>query len=428
MGCYPFSKKKYKVTSSVQNPSETLGRKDRAEGGNNCNDFDCSGGYWRILQAISHRPPLSKMLGSDNSFSSQFRNFLSQSLHRDKDLRASADVLLTHMFLTPEMTHEGGRIHERKAVNCILDLDATVEHDVMKDFINRCCQGHREQVEQRYWPSTAGIFPAINRTGSSSLLVNDEGVFFLDNLNIALVHKGKSMDGLRANYTPEYYDEAIADDFKTFFSVFLAYKQFLVGHWGREEMWDKSDMHTCSAYVNDLQCLLESTLAGGDNECVQVSTEIKLSNFPSAVRPLFDCVTYQKLSKQLRIPLRIIKVCFRDLILELLGLMSTCANVFGEKSLATTDQCEEGDYADPIDSALNCIKLNDDILEGECSSTRDTVLEMDNDPSTRCVAKTHDKELPSDMISKKISSNCENHCRDNNASPTEDNYDSDFES
>ena len=320
MGCYPFSKHSESNVGGSQNLKSNRRRgkgehqsKAEVKGGQD------HGGYWHILQAISQRPSIKKLLGRNHTFSSQFSDFLSTCLHRDKDQRPSALFFLSsHPFLVGDTKQDSS-----SSLAGHVSSKETEEYFALREFVTQCCAVHREKLAQNLRSSV--IFPTIKQKEYGKMVLHDA--------NVVLTTDGDQCDDIdNLKYKCVRYKEEYIDDMNHLFIVISAYNAFVSSNWGCEEdivkfravdvlgtppIECRSNLPRSAA----LQYLLETTLSIASCEEMKSTDTRNMHEFTAispSIAPLFDHLTFQSLSDQLHIPIYFVKICFRDFILNLL--------------------------------------------------------------------------------------------------------------
>lgn len=310
MGCYPFLKKTANSPDS-SSMGTSLRRGVRVDDERRGGAQEHSGGYWHIMQAISQRPPIKKLLGKHSSFSPAFLRFLSASLHRDRHQRASADALLTHEFLA------GGG-----------EAAMTEECRALEEFSEQCCGAHHEKLGQQN--SSRRLFPdPLNRRGGQRQAKQVGNRIHLHAVRVTLMADEDQDDGTHAEFKKLRYAKEIAEDMGYFFTVFAAYKDFVLKNWAVEgeengSTAGKVDMNTESGTTrfSALQYLLHTTLSLPPVSPSRVDCPgdgAALARSSPSLAPLLDPTTILDFAELMHIPSNFVFICLRDFIMSLLS-------------------------------------------------------------------------------------------------------------
>lgn len=368
MGCYPFSKR---LESNADAESLSLKAKLKRGGGGDVGgskkpvegkaELELSGGYWHILQVISQRPPIKRLLGTNHAFSSQFCRFLSMSLHRDKEERATANTLLGQSFLNGSAPRpragsaEGGAVTPAALDEGCHASTSSVELQSLREFSERCCSAQREKNSPNV-NLTSRLLPTINSKLKDDIISSGVGELQLNNVGVIL---GPNRHGLGTidpvcEYVP--YSKSCAEHVSKFFQVLVAYKEFTLRKWN-DERPDEAELALAgrrAPRTSALRHLLATTLAYPAAVSTKTSSlkSIRLASMSPSIAPLFDQVRIEHFSEQLHVPINVVVVCLRDFVLDLLRdeefLCDSCGDVLIDlrredsvtESAATTEDSE----------------------------------------------------------------------------------------
>lgn len=370
MGCYPFSKK---IQHKRVNHGEGKVRKDGIAANQNKNKFD-QGSYWHILQSISHRPSIKQLLGNNHVFSSHFCNFLSASMHRDRDLRATADFLLAHPLLSK--SSQSPKEIADSGFQCLEG-----EMNALRCFIRQCHQDHKlkltSSLNSQSLPTMIHSMPLKSCDGDAE--------FILTNLNLTVVAKKSGEDETSAAADKLFYDKDNADDVGYFFNLLRNYWDFVIRELSKNKknsMEHNVDLEPNFQDISPLlQNLLDSSLSLAGSSGLAAATNVEA--LPPCLSALFDPYLYQRLSNELSVPKNIVVLSFRDLVL---GLLNCNADNF----------CTEANSIENRSSKLDVVSQFTLQSGGEVTLAKLSVQDADADlPTSRVLKKeaSHQKSI-----------------------------------
>jgi hypothetical protein len=370
MGCYPFSKPVGNKNGGSQKLKSNRRRIDDIK--KKEVELDHSGGYWHILQAISQRPSIKDLLGKGHTFSSEFCNFLSLSLHRDKSHRASAAKLLSLAFLGDESTRamdSNGSIENLSK--------SALENEALCLFTDQCCTAHREKHAKKLSSSTR-FLPSLK--SGEIRMSNFIGDYRLQFIKTILGSGQGDNDAIDSNYEYIQYDTDDTDNMNHFFTMLTAYKDFTLTNWELEKV---EGGLSCRSRTRALQHLLDTTLSCDLQRPRSLSHKLSqeyvdIIGISPSIAPLFDMSIISNLAEKLNIPIHYVTLCLRDFAIELLSAegfphdvakeSSTIARKSGDSATGLSPLISTHSTSDGYDAAGDVNKVRDGHFHDQLSS------------------------------------------------------------
>jgi len=372
MGCYPFSKRVGKRSQKL-NPHRRRGGGDSGKMKEDVGvELDHSGGYWHILQSISQRPSIKELLGNSHPFSSQFCNFLSMSLHRDKSSRATAVTLLSHSFLNDPSSHS------RDVMGDKTQTKNGFERDALRQFVARCCTAQRNRLSEKS-STSSHILPSLKTSEMKSTSRPEE--IHLDFVRVTLGPGRNFGNECDSGYEYVSYNVADTDNINSFFTMFTAYKDFTTANWMREKdegllgspRSSRASESSCRLKV--LQLLLDSTLCfelHGSSSLEILRECDDLIEFSPSFTPLFDRVVIRNLAEQLNVSVYIVVICLRDFVMQLLN----AEELSNDNSINLRGGEGVSKAGIAVSNASSLISNDNVVVNGVCSQDDESLVKL----------------------------------------------------